>query len=155
MSTLTVTTPSDLELAMTRVFDAPAALVFEAFTTPALVRRWLLGPDGWTMPVCEIDLRVGGFWRYVWRHGDGREMTMHGIYREIDRPRLTVHTERFEEGEAVVTTRYAEADGKTTLTQTMRFATIAERDGALQSGMETGVAASYARLDAILAAAPA
>src|SRR5438093_5936524 len=94
---LQITTPSDRELAMTRVFDAQGRLVFDALTKPDLVRRWLLGPDGWSMPVCEIDLRVGGNLRYLWRHADGREMGMRGVFREIVRPERLVHTEVFDD----------------------------------------------------------
>lgn len=95
--TLKVTTPSEREIVMTRVFDAPRGLVFDACTKPELVQRWLLGPPGWTMPVCEIDLRVGGRYRYVWRRDrDGSEMAMGGVYREIERPGRIVHTELFD-----------------------------------------------------------
>src|SRR5882757_3458873 len=93
---LEVTTPTDREIVMTRVFSAPRRLVFDALTKPELVRRWLLGPDGWSMPVCEIDLRVGGSLHYVWRHADGREMGMHGVFREIAQPDRFVHTEIFD-----------------------------------------------------------
>ena len=108
METLKLTTPSDREIAMTRVFDAPRQLVFDAHTKPDLVRQWLLGPPGWSMPVCEIDLRVGGKYRYVWRHDrDGTEMGMGGVYREIVPPERIVNTEKFDEawypGEAVDT----------------------------------------------------
>lgn len=151
-STFAVTTPSDLEIAMTRVFDASPALVFEAFTTPELVQRWLLGPEGWTMPVCEIDLRVGGAWRYVWkRTSNGEEMMMHGVYREVSPPSRTVHTERFGDGEALVTTTYEAEGGRTRLTQTMAFPTTEARDFTLKTGMETGVAISYDRLERMLA----
>ncbi len=85
------------EIIMTRVFDAPRDLVFDALTKPDLVKRWLLGPPGWSMPVCEIDLKVGGKYRYVWRNEDGREMGMGGTYREIVRPAKLVHTELFDE----------------------------------------------------------
>jgi uncharacterized protein YndB with AHSA1/START domain len=148
---LKVTTPSDLEVTMTRVFEAPRSLVFHALTKPELVRRWLLGPDGWTMPICEIDFRIGGAWRYVWRNADGREFGMDGVYREIVAPERIVHVERFEEGEALVTTLFNQQAGKTTLTTTMLFASKAERDGALASGMADGVEASYDRLEEILA----
>src|SRR5678816_4821424 len=94
---LQITTRGDRELVMARVFDAPRHLVFEACSKPELVRRWLLGPDGWSMPVCEIDLRVGGSYRYVWRHSDGREMGMGGVYREIIVPERIVATEKFDE----------------------------------------------------------
>lgn len=152
--TLSVTTPSDLEIAMSRVFDAPRHLVFEAHTKPDLVQRWLLGPPGWSMPVCEIDLRVGGAYRYVWRHADGREMGMGGVYREIVRPERIVATESFDDpwykGQCTVTTTFVEQSGRTTLTTTMRLEAKDARDGILKSGMEHGVAASYDRLAELL-----
>ena len=153
---LQVTTPSDREIAMTRVFDAPRHLVFEALTKPELVQRWLLGPEGWSMPVCEIDLEVGGAYRYVWRRDkDGSEMAMGGVFREVDRPERLVATEKFDEawypGEAVSTTVLVEEDGRTTLTQTTLYQSREARDGVLKSGMESGVAASYDRLAELLA----
>src|SRR5438034_438593 len=101
-----VSTPTDREIAIERDFNAPRRLVFDAFTKPELVRRWLLGPDGWTMPVCEIDLRAGGAYRYVWRkESTGKEMGMGGVFREIVRPDKLVATEKFDDawypGEAV------------------------------------------------------
>ena len=92
--TFKVTTPGELEIVMARDFDAPPDMIFDALTKPELVQRWLTGPDGWIMPVCEIDLKVGGAWRYVWRNEEnGREFGMHGEYREIVRPQRIVHTE--------------------------------------------------------------
>ena len=157
---LTITTPGDRDLVMTRVFDAPRRLVFDAHTRPELVRRWLLGPPGWSMPVCEIDLRVGGTYRYVWRHDtDGNEMGMGGVYREIAAPERLVNTERFDEawypGEGVGTLVLVERGGRTTLTHTMRYESREARDAVLKSGMEKGVAASYDRLADLLASAPA
>jgi uncharacterized protein YndB with AHSA1/START domain len=153
---LKLTASSDREITMTRSFDAPRDLVFEALTKPALVQRWLLGPPGWTMPVCEIDLRVGGAYRYVWRHADGREMGMGGIYREIARPDRLVHTERFDTawypGEALITTILTEQASKITLTATILYESREARDSVLKSGMEGGVAASYDRLEELLAA---
>ena len=153
---LKLTTSGDREITMTRSFNAPRALVFEALTTPTLVQRWLLGPPGWTMPVCEIDLRIGGAYRYVWRHEDGREMGMGGLFREIARPHRLVHTEKFDEawyaGEALITTELMEQNGKTTLTATILYESRDARDGVLKSGMEGGVAASYDRLEALLVA---
>ena len=152
---LQVSTPSDREIAMTRVFDAPRSLVFDAFTKPELVKRWLLGPPGWSMPVCEIDLKVGGAYRYVWRHADGREMGMGGVYREIVPQERLVCTELFDEawypGEALTTTTLAEKDGRTTVTTTVLYVSRGARDSVLKSGMERGVAASYDRLAEILA----
>lgn len=155
-STLKLTTPSEREIAMTRVFDAPRALVFDAYTKPELVRRWLLGPDGWSMPVCEIDLRVGGAYRYVWRHDqNGTEMGMGGVYREIAAPERLVCTERFDEswypGEALDTIVLVERGGKTTLTQTMRYESRDARDAVLKSPMESGVRAGFDRLAKLLA----
>ena len=92
-----ISTPSDLEIQVTRNFGAPRGLVFDAFTKPELVRRWLLGPPGWTMPLCEIDLRVGGSYRYVWRsEKDGAQMAMGGVFREIVPLERLVATERFD-----------------------------------------------------------
>jgi len=153
---LTLTTPTEREIAMTRVFDAPRRLVFDAMTRPELVKRWLLGPPGWSMPVCEIDLRVGGTYRYVWRGADGTEMGMRGVYREIAPPERLVATESFDEswypGKAQVTTALVERDGRTTVTITVLYESREARDTALASNMEKGVAASYDRLEEILAA---
>jgi len=153
--TLIVTTPSDREISMTRVFDAPRHLVFDALTKPELVKQWLLGPPGWRMPVCEIDLRVGGSFRYVWRNQDGREMGMRGVYREITSPKRLVGTERFDDpwysGEAVGTHVLVEQDGRTTLTLTVLYESKETRDGVLKSGMERGVEAGYDRLAELLA----
>ena len=154
--TLTLTTPTDQEIVMTRVFNAPRKLVFEAMTKPELVKKWLLGPPGWTMPVCEIDLRVGGAYRYVWRNADGSEMGMGGVYREIVRPERIVATEKFDEawypGEAVDTSVLVEQGGRTTLTTTVRYESREIRDAVLKSPMESGVAASYDRLADLVSA---
>jgi uncharacterized protein YndB with AHSA1/START domain len=150
----TVTTPSDREITVTRIFNAPRRLVFDAWTKPQLVKRWLLGPPGWSMPVCEIDLRIGGTYRFEWRNGDGREFGMGGIYSEVKAPKHYVATEKFNEDEAVVTNVFTEQGGKTMSTHTMLFATKEARDSALNSGMTKGMEASYVRLDAILAGHP-
>jgi uncharacterized protein YndB with AHSA1/START domain len=153
--TLTVTTPSDREIALTRTFNAPRDLVFDALTKPALVKRWMLGNMGASMPVCEIDLRVGGAYRFVWRNPDGTEMAMNGIYREIARPERLVNTQRFEiawmPGESVLTTTLVESGGKTTFTSTTLYDSIETRDKMLKSGMESGANASYDRLADVLA----
>ena len=146
----------DREIVMTRVFDAPRKLVFDAFTKPELLKQWLLGPPGWSMPVCEIDLRIGGRYRYVWRRDtDGTEMGCGGVYREIVPPERLVHTEQFDNpwypGESLITTVLDEQRGKTTLTATMLYESRDARDGILKSGMENGVAASYDRLAELLA----
>ena len=152
---LKLTTRGDREIVITRAFDAPRKLVFDAFTTPALVKQWLLGPDGWSMPVCEIDLKVGGKYRYVWRRDkDGTEMGMGGVYREIVTPERIVATEKFDQswypGEAVGTFILTEQGGKTTLTETILYESREARDGVLKSGMEKGVVASYDRLEKLL-----
>ncbi len=152
---LKLTTRGDREIVITRVFDAPRKLVFDAFTKPELVKQWLLGPDGWSMPVCEIDLKVGGKYRYVWRRDkDGTEMGMGGVYREIVAPERVVATEKFDQswypGEAVGTFVLVEQGGKTTLTQTILYESREARDGVLKSGMEKGVVASYDRLAKLL-----
>ena len=153
--TLKLTTRGDREIVMTRVFDAPRSLVFEAFTKPELVKQWLLGPEGWSMPVCEIDLRVGGKYRYVWRHVKGHEMGMGGVFREIVPPERIVSTEKFDEswypGEAVGTVVLTEEGGKTTLTQTVEYQSREAREAVLKSPMESGVAAGYDRLAELLA----
>ena len=156
---LQLTTRGDREIVMTRVFAADRLLVFDALTKPELVRRWLLGPPGWSMPVCEIDLRVGGKYRYLWRHDrDGTEMGMGGVYREIVAPERLVATEQFDQswypGEAVGTVVLVEQGGRTTLTQTMLYESRAARDAVMKSPMEGGVAASYDRLAQLLASSP-
>ena len=156
---LKLTTRGDREIVMTRDFNAPRTLVFDAFTKPELLKQWLLGPPGWTMPVCEIDLRVGGAYRYVWRQiSDGQEMGMGGVFREIAAPERVVTTEKFDEawypGEAVGTLVLVEHGGITTITQTLLYQSREARDAVLKSGMEKGVGASYDRLDGVLASQP-
>ena len=152
--TLKVTTPSEREVAMTRIFEAPRHLVFEAWTKPELVKRWLYGPEDWRLAVCEMDLRVGGAARFVWRHGDGKEMGMSGVFREIAPPDRLVFTEIWDEdwtgGEALNTIVFSEHAGGTTLTQTVLYSSREARDGALKTGMEHGAAVSYDRLAELL-----
>ena len=151
---LIVTTPTDREIVMTRVFAAPRNLVFDAWTNPELVRRWLLGPPGWTMPVCEIDLRVGGAYRFEWLGQDGTVMGMGGVYREIVIPERIVNTQLFDRdwtgGETLGTLLLTEQGGKTTLTNKVLYSSREARDGALRTRMAEGVEAGYARLDEIL-----
>jgi len=151
-----ITTPTDRELVMTRVFEAPRGMVFDALTKPDLLQRWLLGPPGWTMPVCDIDLRVGGKYRYVWQNADGRRMGMGGTFQEIVRPSRLVATEVYEDywtgGETLVTTELAETRGKTTLSTTVRYASREARDAAIKMGATKGLEASYHNLDELLKA---
>jgi uncharacterized protein YndB with AHSA1/START domain len=153
--TLQVTTPSDREIVMTRVFDAPRMLVFEAHTRPELLKQWLGVHNGWSLAVCEIDLRVGGSYRYLWRGPNGAEMGMRGVFREVVPPERIVATEKFDEawypGEAVDTTVLVEEGGKTTLTLTVRYQSREARDAALRTPMEQGMAAGYNQLAAVLA----
>ena len=149
-----VSTPSDREIQVTRDFHAPRRLVFDAFTRPDLVRRWLLGPPGWTMPVCEIDLRVGGTYRYVWRKEGEKDMGMGGVFRDIVPSERLVATERFDDawypGEALDTTVFVEDGAITRITITVLYQSREARDTARRSGMEHGMAAGYNRLEDVL-----
>jgi len=147
---MTLTLPSDLEIVLTRVFDAPRRLVFEAHTKPEHVRRWW-GPRGSTLAVCEMDFRPGGAWRFVLRAPDGQDYPFKGVYREILPPERLVYTfvydvEGIREHEALETLSFEEHDGKTTLTSRVLHKTVAARDGHLQSGMESGAAETWDRL---------
>ena len=148
----TLTTPSDREIIITRVVDAPRHLVFEVYTNPAHLPHWMLGPKGWTMPICEIDLRVGGAWHFVWRRSDGTEMEMRGVYQEIVPPERLVSTESWggDWPETLNTLVLTEEDGKATMTCTVLYASKETRDAALGTGMKEGWSASYDRLDKYL-----
>jgi uncharacterized protein YndB with AHSA1/START domain len=152
---LKVTTPSDREITMTRVFDAPRAMVFDAFTKPELLKRWF-GPEGWTLEVCEIELRPGGTYRYEMHKLDGKKMVIRGAYLEVVAPERIVHTETFDEswyeGDALVTSTFVERAGKTTLDTTVRYDSKAIRDHVLRFATEDGIASSYDRLAALLTA---
>lgn len=151
---LDVATQGDRDLVFTRAFNASRALVFDCMTKPELVTRWLLGPPGWTMPVCDIDLRVGGRYRYVWRNQEGRDMGMGGVFKEIVAPEKIVATELFDEdwtgGETLTTSVLTEEAGRTILTTTVVYANEAARQGALVTGMADGMEMSYAKLDDLL-----
>jgi uncharacterized protein YndB with AHSA1/START domain len=148
-----MTTPSDREIRLTRLFDAPRALVFEAMHTPEHVKQWWgCLAEGYSVSVCEIDLRPGGAWRFVNRLPNGKEVAFHGVYREIARPERVVNTEIFEEYpdvESVVTTTLAEEKGKTRLTVTAAYPSVEVRDMVLKSGMDRGAALSYDRLEEV------
>lgn len=145
-----VSTPSELELVITRMFDAPRSLVWEAFTNPKHLPNWHTGPEGTTMPVCEIDLRPGGTWRFVWRNARGGENEASGIYREVDPPNRIVQVTDRNGEEQTNTTMFAERGGRTLVTVSIRFASEASRDQALPYA-RMGTTSSYARLDAYLA----
>jgi uncharacterized protein YndB with AHSA1/START domain len=146
-ATLEVTTPSDRELALIRVFDAPRKLVFDCFTKCDLLQRWGLGPRAWSLTECDVDLRVGGKWRFVTTKNTGE-------FREIVVPERIVQTERFEQpwypGEGLNTTTFVEKNGKTTLTVLCLYDSKEIRDSVLKSGMEGGVSVSYDRLAELL-----
>lgn len=157
-----VTLPSDREVEVRRSFKAPRELVYRALTEPALTRRWMLGPPGWSMPVCEMDVRVGGRYSWRWRSDAGdQEFGFSGTYREVDPPSRIVHTEAYDpgtiggsypaDGEAVITTTLDEEDGITTVTTRMDFGSKEARDGAVATGMTDGMEQSYALLDGLLA----
>jgi uncharacterized protein YndB with AHSA1/START domain len=148
VSATTFSMPSDREFAATRVFDAPRRLVFEVHTNPEHVRNWMLGPDGWTMPVCEIDLRPGGAWHFVWRRADGTEMGMRGVYKEVVPPEKLVTTESWgaDWPETINTVTLSEKDGKTTLTMTILYPSKEARDAATKTGMTDGMTKSFDRL---------
>ena len=149
--TLKVTTPTDREVVMTRVFDAPRQMVFDAFSRPELLKRWF-GPRGWSLAVCEVDPKVGGGFRFVLRGPGGAEMGMRGVYREIVPPERSVHVESYDDyaGESLVTAVWAQQGDKTTLTVTVLYPSKEVRDAVIQSGMEHGAAETYDRLAALL-----
>jgi len=155
--TVAITTPSECELSWSRRFSAPIGRVFEALTRPELVQRWLLGPEGWSMPVCEIDLKAGGRYRYVWRRDrDSKLMGMGGVFQEVSVPTHVSFTEVFDEawyaGHATGSYRLIDEQATTLLVQTMRYESRAVRDEVLRSGFETGIEKSHQRLDDIFAA---
>jgi uncharacterized protein YndB with AHSA1/START domain len=152
-ATFKVTTPSDREIVLTRLFDAPRHLVFEAMTRPEHVKRWWgILDDRYSVPVCEIDLRVGGSWRFVGRGPHGEGPAFYGTYREVSPPDRVVFTEIFEpfpDVESVVTAVFTEENGKTRLTATCRYPSAEVRDTVLNSGMEKGAAISYDHLEEV------
>jgi uncharacterized protein YndB with AHSA1/START domain len=154
MHALSLTTPSDREIRLTRVFDAPRRLVFDAMTQPQYIRHWY-GLRGTSMTVCEVDFCVGGEWRYViaGMNPDGSDVGMRGIYLEITAPEGFVSTEAFDgfPGAAVATVRLEEREGKTTFTNTLKYASTEMRDIVLKGGMESGASETFDRLAEMLA----
>jgi uncharacterized protein YndB with AHSA1/START domain len=155
-----VVQPSDREVKVTRSFKAPRALVYKAYTDPTLVQRWLLGPPGWSMPVCEMDVRVGGRYRWRWRSDqDGSEFGFAGTFREVQPPARLVHTEAYDPGtvgggypgnDAIVTVTFTEDAGVTTVTSLINFGSKETRDAAMATGMTDGMEQSYQLLDQVL-----
>jgi uncharacterized protein YndB with AHSA1/START domain len=151
--TTTIATPSDTQVVMTRVVAAPRRLVYAAYTDPEHLPHWLTGPEGWTMPVCEVDVRPGGAWHFVWRKDDGAEMEMRGEYRVVEPPERLVNTESWgaEWPETLNTVTLTEYDGRTTITTTIEYPSKESRDAAMATGMKDGADVSYARLESYLA----
>ena len=149
----TFATPSDTEIEITRVVAAPRALVFDAWTKPEHITQWMLGPPGWTMPVCEVDLRPGGAWHFAWRMADGNEMEMRGVYREVSPPERLVSTESWggDWPETVNTVTFDEEAGRTTVVITVSFESREARDAALGTGIKRGLNMNFDRLAAYLA----
>ena len=157
-----VTQPSEREVKVTRSFKAPRALVYRAYTEPQLVQRWLLGPPGWSMPVCEMDVRVGGQYRWQWKNReDGSQFGFFGTFTEVDAPSRITHDQYFDPGSiggtmpvddpCIVSLELSEQDGVTTLVCNLTFVSKEARDGAVSTGMTDGMEYSYARLDGLFA----
>jgi len=147
-----ITTPTDREVEIKRVFDAPRNLVFDALTQPDLLRRWY-GPSGWTLVVCDIDLKVDGAFRLVSRRPDGKQIGQRGVYREVAAPERLVNTESWEDwdpGESLVTTTLSERDGRTTLISRVLFPSQEVRDIVLKAGMKHGATEGYDKLAGLL-----
>lgn len=155
-----VSTPSDREVLVKRSFDAPVNLVWQAYTDPALMRRWLTAMPGWSMPVCEMDVRVGGRYRWRWRSDkDASEFGFAGTFREVQPPSRLVHTETYDPGtvgdvhpqsEALVSVTFTEDSGITTVTTLIDFGSKEARDAAVATGMTDGMEQSYQLLQALL-----
>ncbi|MBL8546687.1 MAG: SRPBCC family protein [Hyphomonadaceae bacterium] len=153
-----VTLPSDREVRVTRTFNAPRQLVWDAHTKPALVQKWQLGPPGWDMPVCEMDVRVGGKYKWQWKSQEnGKSFGFHGVFTDVNEPSSLAHEEFYDPGDTggdmptdescLVSLDLSEANGVTTLVCTMRFASKESRDAAVGTGMTNGMEMGYARLD--------
>ena len=155
-TTLAVSTPSDLEVVIERMFDAPADMVFDCYTKPDLVRRWMTGMDGWSLSTCDIDLRPGGTYRYIWSGPDDASMGLTGVFHEIERPTRLLTTETFDDdfgmGKMLIDAGFAAAENeRTRLKQVITYQSRAQRDASLETGMTDGMSISFASLDALLA----
>ena len=156
---LQITTPSDAEIRITRSFDAPRMMVWDAYTRPELVKRWLGQMPGWSWAVCEMDVRKGGRYRWAWRGPDSAELALGGEYLEVIPGERLVSTERYDQqwynGDAIGTVEFTEADGRTTLVTTLRYGSKNVRDAVLQSPATSGMESGYTALDELLASTPA
>ncbi|HET9372145.1 MAG TPA: SRPBCC family protein [Vicinamibacterales bacterium] len=149
---LTITMPTDREIVLTRLFDAPPAFVYEALTSPALLRRWY-SPTGWTLETCEVDLREGGAWHFRMRKPNGKTVGQRGVYRELVPAARIVNTETWDDwdaGETIVTTTLAEEQGRTRYTSTMLFPSQEVRDVVFKNGLESSAGDLYERLSDLL-----
>jgi uncharacterized protein YndB with AHSA1/START domain len=161
LSKLKVETPTDREVRVTREFEAPAQLVWDAYTKPELLKKWMFGFDGWSLLVCEMDVRIGGAYRWRWQNDEGsQEFGFFGKFIEVTPPTKFVHQQHYDPGTfgvpmtsepVIITTTFAEANDVTVLTVTMLYASKEERDGAIATGMTDGMEVSYQRVDALLA----
>lgn len=153
-----VAVQGEREILITRDFNAHRSLVWDAMTKPDLIKRWLTGPPGWSLAVCDMDVRVGGKFRWVWRGPDGSEMGMGGVHREVVPPERLVCTQLFDEdwtgGEAVGTLVLVESDGKTRMTNTILYSSREARDAVLKTPMEQGMGYGYDQLDALVSGPP-
>ena len=163
MTPAKATTPSDTEVRVSRAFNAPARLVWRAYTEPELMQRWMLGPPGWTMPVCEMEVKPRGKFRWRWHNAkSGKEFGFYGEYREIEPYKRIVHTEHYDPGDvgndmgggSLITVAFEEADGATKMITSMQFKSKQDRDAALSTGMTDGMEMSYQQLDQLLDAVP-
>lgn len=156
--TLQIAQPSDLEVELRRSLAAPRELVFRAFTEAELIKQWMLGPGDWSMPVCEVDLRVGGGYRHVWRKPGVPDMGLTGEFVEVTPPERLVASESFDEdwtgGATIVTTTFDDRAGSTVVTTTVKYSSTEARDAAVRTGMADGMEAGYQRLDALLSEQP-
>ena len=159
MRSAEVTLPSDTEVCISRTFDAPAPLVWRTYTEPALLRRWMLGPPGWSMPVCEMDVQIGGQFRWRWRSNeDDKEFGFYGEFEEVSPYKKIIYTEIYDPGElgdnmggsTLVTVTFDEHNGKTTMVTSIQFQSREDRETALSTGMTEGMEMSYKQLDTLL-----
>lgn len=160
-NTAQISLPSDTEVRVTRDFKAPRTLVWQAHTEPELFQRWIGGYPGWSMPVCEMDVRPGGKYRWRWRQGeDGKEFGFYGEYREVDAPGKMVQAEYYDPGSfggamptspTITRTTFTEKNGVTTLVALITYGSKEERDAAVSTGMTDGMETSYERLDKLCA----
>ncbi len=153
MTRTIITTPSDTQVRSERAFDAAVEAVYAAHTTPEIVQQWMVGPDPWTMPVCDMDVRPGGTFRYEYAGGEGEVMLITGTFEMVEPPHRLVHIEDWNDGSAAFRTEttFVERDGQCVVTQTLTFPSKEQRDGAMTMGMMEGMEQAYVKLEAAIA----